>query len=91
MTDASHLIGKRGEPITASRSALQAASLFFIIPDELEGAREQTAWVEKKKVKKKSKGKWNKKNKTKGVNAKSSDRLRGETLKDAQEDKSWRA
>lgn len=36
MADASHLIGKRGEPITANRSAPQAASLFFNILDELE-------------------------------------------------------
>lgn len=71
LTDASHLIGKRGEPITASRSAPQAASLFFIILDGLEGAGEQTEWVEKSS--KKSKRRWNKKNNTKGANAKSSD------------------
>lgn len=40
MADASHLIGKRGEPITANRSAPQAASLFFNILDEL-GERER--------------------------------------------------
>lgn len=39
MADASHLIGKQGEPITANRSTPQAAGLFLSILDELESER----------------------------------------------------
>lgn len=34
MAEASHLIGKHGEPITASRSTPQAAALLFGILDD---------------------------------------------------------
>lgn len=70
MADASHLIGKRGEPITASRSAPQAAGPFFSILDEFESERKkQSSGVKKKKSKKKGESEIIQKNKRGRVNA----------------------
>lgn len=49
VADASHLIGKRGEPITANRSAPQAAGLFLSILDELESERKSQGKKKKQK------------------------------------------
>lgn len=89
MADASHLIGKRGEPITANRSAPQAASLFFNILDELE-ERERKKEARERKVRKRA-GWDEEKNKKKWSEYKHWDGGVAAQRTDAQEDMSWRA
>lgn len=60
VADASHLIGKQGEPITANRSAPQAAGLFLSILDELES---EIKWGEKSMKKRSGRVRQNKRTK----------------------------